>query len=628
MEIARPATFTTTELRIPRNLIRFFETLTRAFENKGDFNPYTDTRTREETFDAPTFLMYNQALLDDIITLYNTHYYYNRAITQFNDDGLKSDIKPEILLAYRPGITNFITHINFLDYYGAFILLNAFITSLRKLIHSQPRDQPPPVSIPDLEPLVGIEKVFIKEATFRKKMMWYLRQRLNSLDVFETVTYNIWPKLGPCVLCLGDRTFVVTPEGLFGFGYNGDGSLGLGDTEIVEIPTKIPLENVLSITGNEVYTLFITSDGVFECGRSVIFDSYKEDAYDIKTPKKIFDTLRPIISVVCGREHAIILCQNGDIYGYGSNTEGQLGILLTPVTPSQTYVNPVRVDTIKDVLAIACGNNHSLVLTKEGLFGCGENGYGKLGLGHTRNVYEWTKLPIQKVISFWCGDYRTMVLTEDGLFACGSNYNGCLGLGESSWDAYDPDIDNADEVATISTFTRVPIEGVLSIVFTGNYTLFLTKEGLYACGEIGHFGSSYLTDEYYTPIRIPIDNVISIATNHGASVIMTLDGVYVVGQNYNNNLGLPDTKYVSRFTKLTSLRVGIEESPKLTIDEASQLKNEKEPVTKKRRTDSLLCTRCNEMAIHVEPFQERYRFCSDACYQDFFTPKSGIIHEY
>ena len=86
---------------------------------------------------------------------------------------------------------------------------------------------------------------------------------------------------------------------------------------------------------------------------------------------------------------------------------------------------------------LSCGGNYSLVLTKEGLFGCGHNYHGELG--HTvddnrlyNDRYVLTKINILNVISFSSGGKHTIVLTKEGLFGCGYNCHGELGLDDDN----------------------------------------------------------------------------------------------------------------------------------------------------------------------------------------------------
>jgi alpha-tubulin suppressor-like RCC1 family protein len=78
------------------------------------------------------------------------------------------------------------------------------------------------------------------------------------------------------------------------------------------------------------------------------------------------------------------------------------------------------------------GSDHTLVLTDQGLYACGGNTFGQLGLGHDNDCTTLTPVTqrppgtIQQVVT---GSNHTLVFTDQGLYTCGSNYHGQLGLG-------------------------------------------------------------------------------------------------------------------------------------------------------------------------------------------------------
>jgi hypothetical protein len=67
-----------------------------------------------------------------------------------------------------------------------------------------------------------------------------------------------------------------------------------------------------------------------------------------------------------------------------------------------------------------------LILTDQGLYGCGDNSYGQLLL----NDYKYTLFTpiINHILSIDCGDFHTMIQTIDGYYLCGLNLNGQLGI--------------------------------------------------------------------------------------------------------------------------------------------------------------------------------------------------------
>lgn len=103
-----------------------------------------------------------------------------------------------------------------------------------------------------------------------------------------------------------------------------------------------------------------------------------------KPPTEFISSLENYIitHVSCGTTHSLALTNWGQVFSWGSNSIGQLG----HDSDLQTYTTPRMVKTIatKTVIQIASGQFHSLALTNSGeLFSWGANGYGQLGLGTT-----------------------------------------------------------------------------------------------------------------------------------------------------------------------------------------------------------------------------------------------------
>lgn len=71
-----------------------------------------------------------------------------------------------------------------------------------------------------------------------------------------------------------------------------------------------------------------------------------------------------IVQIACGAEHSIALTHDGDLYAWGSNREGQLG--LGPDT--HTELKPKRITALEAVpiTFIACGGYHTVVISKSG----------------------------------------------------------------------------------------------------------------------------------------------------------------------------------------------------------------------------------------------------------------------
>ena len=77
--------------------------------------------------------------------------------------------------------------------------------------------------------------------------------------------------------------------------------------------------------------------------------------------------------------------------------------------------------------------NYTLILKNDNtLWGCGNNGYGQLGLGDDTNKTTFTEITTNTddIKSVYYGGYHTFILENDGtLWSTGHNGDGQLGLG-------------------------------------------------------------------------------------------------------------------------------------------------------------------------------------------------------
>ena len=97
---------------------------------------------------------------------------------------------------------------------------------------------------------------------------------------------------------------------------------------------------------------------------------------------KLIETLEKFNVVLCtmGRNHSFCLTDKGNVYAWGSNTFGQLG--LQGVTSQIQH--PQEVPELRDVRVkdIACGGFHTLLCTWDyQVYSCGKGWHGQLGQG-------------------------------------------------------------------------------------------------------------------------------------------------------------------------------------------------------------------------------------------------------
>ncbi|XP_064190725.1 probable E3 ubiquitin-protein ligase HERC3 isoform X1 [Anguilla rostrata] len=137
-----------------------------------------------------------------------------------------------------------------------------------------------------------------------------------------------------------------------------------------------------------------------------------------------------ISQVMCGNQHCIALSKDGQLFTWGQNSSGQLG--LGKGRPCSLSPQPLKSLSGIPLAQITAGGDHSFALSLSGaVFGWGKNSAGQLGLNdeQDRAVPCHIKfLRTQKVVYISCGEEHTAALTKDGgLFTFGDGSQGQLG---------------------------------------------------------------------------------------------------------------------------------------------------------------------------------------------------------
>jgi alpha-tubulin suppressor-like RCC1 family protein len=132
-----------------------------------------------------------------------------------------------------------------------------------------------------------------------------------------------------------------------------------------------------------------------------------------------------------GRDHTIVIDSENELWGWGHNGTGQLGLgeIAGPNIP--TKIDHPTGGTWKDV---AIGHYHTMLIDQnDKLWGCGNNTAGQFGMGMytTHYLYIPTEIPTRSVgiKNVFLSNQGTWILYEDNkLFASGYNANAALGL--------------------------------------------------------------------------------------------------------------------------------------------------------------------------------------------------------
>jgi len=148
------------------------------------------------------------------------------------------------------------------------------------------------------------------------------------------------------------------------------------------------------------------------------------------------------VNVVAGADHSMARSRDGSVYSWGRGSFGQLGIGRFPLAVSPSRIEfPIQTK----ISAISCGANHSLAISFGGnLYTWGSNRLGQLGLAHTEDRFKpmiVEALQGTKVVAIAGGGDHSGALaeipsksssgrvTQKQCYLWGSNTKGQLGLG-------------------------------------------------------------------------------------------------------------------------------------------------------------------------------------------------------
>uniref|UniRef100_F6RHY4 HECT and RLD domain containing E3 ubiquitin protein ligase 5 n=1 Tax=Macaca mulatta TaxID=9544 RepID=F6RHY4_MACMU len=139
---------------------------------------------------------------------------------------------------------------------------------------------------------------------------------------------------------------------------------------------------------------------------------------------------KKIIQITCGDYHSLALSKGGELFAWGQNLHGQLGV--GRKFPSTTTPQIVEHLAGVPLAQISAGEAHSMALSMSGnIYSWGKNEFGQLGLGHTESKDSPSlieALDNQKVEFLACGGSHSALLTQDGLlFTFGAGKHGQLG---------------------------------------------------------------------------------------------------------------------------------------------------------------------------------------------------------
>ena len=307
----------------------------------------------------------------------------------------------------------------------------------------------------------------------------------------------------------------------------------------------VDLPNDPSIAGGS-YSIWVKNGSgiwgkapeVFEYTRTVAITGISPNSYDLDGDKPI--------EMAGSDTHQVILMESGQVFTSGQNNFGQLGIgTIDSSEARSTILHNITAQFDGKVISVSAVGNFTLALTDDGkVYSWGYNGQGELGDGTTDNsgkVIEITNnfnLPAgRKVTKIYAGWEQAFAIADDGtLYSWGNAGDGRLGR---------------DTTTTPNTLPGVVddvFDGNIIDLATDSHTLVLTDTnkvytwGLNGNGQLGIGNTNTVSGPQDITGSFNGDTIVQVEASSNGSFARTSDGrLYAWGQNEHGNLGFGET---------------------------------------------------------------------------------------
>ena len=366
----------------------------------------------------------------------------------------------------------------------------------------------------------------------------------NSLGVGSNIVYSYVPIQIPDLENINGvytsrlTSFAIEHNGtIHGWGYNSLGQLGDRTTEDREYPIVIPgLSNIVDIASSDFGTIAVDSMGDLWGWGAMIGDG--SDFLSL-IPKRL--NLDGVKAVSAGPRFYLVLKQDGTIWSWGVNTDGQLGNGSTSEY-STNVPQPVVGLEGKNIISISADQSgdvfyqSSFAVSADGTaYGWGDNSGGRIIPGGEIRYTVPTPiigLPISEdpegeyaQVAMGCN--HTLVLKTDGtVWSWGANDCGQLGIGYFS-------------AISSSPAKVVALEDIVQIAAGEKQSYALKSDGsLWAWGgnSYGGVGNGSLIDQN-TPVQI-LSDVKQISALFRYTLVLRTNGtVYEWGHGLGDGSG-------------------------------------------------------------------------------------------
>jgi len=344
-----------------------------------------------------------------------------------------------------------------------------------------------------------------------------------------------------------------------------DDKIFINDVELDVVKTVGTIDAVISTTTEtveqeiqeeQVQVKESLTNKIYGVGENSNYQiGYSSSTANQPTPKYsswFIDNKIEVSQISCGYAYTMFLTDDGNVYGFGQNSNYQLGY--SSSTGNQP--TPIHLSWFHEggnnitISQISCGYAYTMFLTNDGnVYGVGNNYYYQLGYidsnskQSTPRHLSWfhengNNITISQIS---CGGNHTMFLTDDGnVYGVGNNTYYQLGYSDSNSTQSTP--------RHLSWFHENGNNITISQISCGHsHTMFLTDDGnVYGVGWNSYYQLGYSnTSAQSTPRHLSWFHedgnnitITQITCSFSHTIFLTDDGnVYGVGKNDKYQLG-------------------------------------------------------------------------------------------
>lgn len=331
----------------------------------------------------------------------------------------------------------------------------------------------------------------------------------------------------------------------YDWGDNASNQLGTGDGSTTDIAHAITVDppagvKFVQISAGGYHNLALGDDGIaYAWGNADSGELGNNDTSDVDHPVQVHMPVNVhFTQISAGRYHNLAIGDDNNLYAWGLGSDGQLGN-----DKSGDQREPIKVNMPNNVHAVklSAGGYHSLAICDDGnTYAWGRNSDGQLGIGNEDKQWHPAKVKTPSNVHFTqiaTGDEHSLALGDDGVaYGWGDNNDEEVGDGTST-----------DRDAPVPI--KVPNGIHLTWISAGMYHSLAVGDDhhAYAWGRNadGALGDN-TTDDKSTPIRVsPPDGltdetftVARVFAGSKHSMAIGRDGItYAWGLNSDGQLG-------------------------------------------------------------------------------------------